>query len=149
MWAPNTYTVTVTIVDFYFWTGGRDIGRGPWDGRERAARPSPGDAGLAWRVAYVLQSTAAMSLLEGSDLADRHLRELSGGQRQRALVAQGLAQRADVLLLPGRVVAAGTPEAVITAEHHRLVYGSRHVDGDRGVHIDEHIHHARRSSGRA
>jgi ABC-type Mn2+/Zn2+ transport system ATPase subunit len=33
------------------------------------------------------------------DLVDRQLLELSGGQRQRAYVAQGLAQRADVLLL--------------------------------------------------
>jgi manganese transport system ATP-binding protein len=34
-----------------------------------------------------------------ADLADRHLRELSGGQRQRALVAQGLAQEHEILLL--------------------------------------------------
>jgi ABC-type Mn2+/Zn2+ transport system ATPase subunit len=33
------------------------------------------------------------------DLVDRQLRELSGGQRQRVYVAQGLAQRADLLLL--------------------------------------------------
>lgn len=33
------------------------------------------------------------------DLADRQIHELSGGQRQRVLVAQGLAQQADVLLL--------------------------------------------------
>jgi ABC-type Mn2+/Zn2+ transport system ATPase subunit len=33
------------------------------------------------------------------DLVDRQLLELSGGQRQRAYVAQGLAQRADLLLL--------------------------------------------------
>lgn len=32
-------------------------------------------------------------------LAHRQLGELSGGQRQRALVAQGLAQEADLLLL--------------------------------------------------
>lgn len=34
-----------------------------------------------------------------ADLADRRLGELSGGQRQRALIAQGLAQEADLLLL--------------------------------------------------
>ncbi|GAB2503033.1 zinc ABC transporter ATP-binding protein AztA [Nocardiopsis aegyptia] len=34
-----------------------------------------------------------------ADLADRRLGELSGGQRQRVLVAQGLAQEADLLLL--------------------------------------------------
>ena len=42
---------------------------------------------------------AAMASLAIHDLADHPLRELSGGQRQRAFVAQGLAQRAEVLLL--------------------------------------------------
>lgn len=41
----------------------------------------------------------AMDQLEIAELADRHLWELSGGQRQRVLVAQGLAQEADLLLL--------------------------------------------------
>lgn len=41
----------------------------------------------------------AMERLEVADLADRHLRELSGGQRQGVIVAQGLAQGAEVLLL--------------------------------------------------
>lgn len=41
----------------------------------------------------------AMQRLEIADLAERHLRELSGGQRQLVLMAQGLAQEADVLLL--------------------------------------------------
>jgi manganese transport system ATP-binding protein len=34
-----------------------------------------------------------------TDLADRHLSRLSGGQRQRVLVAQGLAQEHEILLL--------------------------------------------------
>jgi manganese transport system ATP-binding protein len=42
---------------------------------------------------------AAMARLDITSLAGRQLRELSGGQRQRALVAQGLAQEADLLLL--------------------------------------------------
>lgn len=42
---------------------------------------------------------AAIERLRITDLVDRQLVELSGGQRQRAFVAQGLAQRADVLLL--------------------------------------------------
>ena len=42
---------------------------------------------------------AALEALAITDLASRPLRELSGGQRQRAFVAQGLAQRAEVLLL--------------------------------------------------
>lgn len=41
----------------------------------------------------------AMARLAIGDLADRQLHDLSGGQRQRVLVAQGLAQQADILLL--------------------------------------------------
>jgi manganese transport system ATP-binding protein len=42
---------------------------------------------------------AAMARLRLEDLARRQLSELSGGQRQRVLVAQGLAQEAELLLL--------------------------------------------------
>ncbi|MFH9471880.1 zinc ABC transporter ATP-binding protein AztA [Streptomyces clavifer] len=42
---------------------------------------------------------ASMGRLGIASLAHRQLGELSGGQRQRALVAQGLAQEADLLLL--------------------------------------------------
>ncbi|MEV1019555.1 zinc ABC transporter ATP-binding protein AztA [Streptomyces sp. NPDC050264] len=42
---------------------------------------------------------ASMDRLGITSLARRQLGELSGGQRQRALVAQGLAQQADLLLL--------------------------------------------------
>jgi len=42
---------------------------------------------------------AAMRTLAIDDLASRHLDELSGGQRQRVVVAQGLAQDHDLLLL--------------------------------------------------
>ncbi|MFE6027392.1 zinc ABC transporter ATP-binding protein AztA [Streptomyces niveus] len=41
----------------------------------------------------------SMDRLGITALADRQLGELSGGQRQRALVAQGLAQEAELLLL--------------------------------------------------
>jgi ABC-type Mn2+/Zn2+ transport system ATPase subunit len=41
----------------------------------------------------------AIDRMQIGDLRHRQLHELSGGQRQRAYVAQGLAQRADVLLL--------------------------------------------------
>ena len=41
----------------------------------------------------------AMERLNVADLAGRQLHELSGGQRQRVLVAQGLAQGSDVVLL--------------------------------------------------
>jgi manganese transport system ATP-binding protein len=129
----------------------------------------------------------ALDRLDIADLADRHLRELSGGQRQRVLVAQGLAQDADLLLLDepvtgldlasrdsilsvveevraaggavivathdlgdaeradhvvllsGRVIAAGAPADVVTAEHLRAAYRGRHVADDLG-HLDEHVH---------
>lgn len=41
----------------------------------------------------------AMGRLGVTELGDRHLSELSGGQRQRVLVAQALAQEAELLLL--------------------------------------------------
>ncbi|MFJ6440639.1 zinc ABC transporter ATP-binding protein AztA [Streptomyces sp. NPDC091649] len=41
----------------------------------------------------------ALDRLGIGDLASRQLGELSGGQRQRALIAQGLAQESDLLLL--------------------------------------------------
>ena len=43
--------------------------------------------------------SSAMERLDISDLAHKQFHELSGGQRQRVLVAQGLAQDAEVLLL--------------------------------------------------
>ena len=42
---------------------------------------------------------AAISRMNLTSLVGRHLHELSGGQRQRVLVAQGLAQPHDALLL--------------------------------------------------
>lgn len=42
---------------------------------------------------------SAMERLGVADLGARQLGELSGGQRQRVLIAQGLAQRSDLLLL--------------------------------------------------
>jgi manganese transport system ATP-binding protein len=62
----------------------------------------------------------AIERLELGDLARRYLDELSGGQRQRVLVAQGLAQRAEVLLLDeplsGLDVASAQRIAAIVAE---------------------------------
>ncbi len=59
------------------------------------------------------------------------------------------ARRADhVVLLDGRVVAAGPPERTLTADNLRVAYGGRVLDlGDRllavddGVHHDDHEHH--------
>jgi manganese transport system ATP-binding protein len=130
----------------------------------------------------------ALARLGLGDLADRQLVELSGGQRQRALVAQGLVQRADLLLLDeplagldlpaagaiaavlveerrrgatvvlathdlaeaeqadavvllsGRVVAAGPPEDVITPEHLAAAYGVRSLASGAVV-LDDPGHH--------
>lgn len=60
-----------------------------------------GERGL-WRKLTRRDRTAvdsAMERLGVADLADRQVGELSGGQRQRVLIAQGLAQQSDLLLL--------------------------------------------------
>jgi manganese transport system ATP-binding protein len=54
---------------------------------------------------------AAMQELGIDRLADRRLSELSGGQRQRALVAQALAQEADLLLLDEPYTGVDRPTA--------------------------------------
>lgn len=73
---PVTVRATVAM--------GRWAHRGPWRPLTRHDR------------AVVRECLDRMGV---ADLADRRLGELSGGQRQRVLVAQGLAQEADVLLL--------------------------------------------------
>lgn len=133
----------------------------------------------------------AMERMDVVGLASRQLHELSGGQRQRVLVAQGLAQDAEVLLLDepftgldvvsreligsaveaeraagrtvfvtthelrdarradvvlllaGRLVAAGPPAAVLTSEVLAEAYGARVVhlaDGDVFVDDPHHDH---------
>jgi ABC-type Mn2+/Zn2+ transport system ATPase subunit len=132
----------------------------------------------------------AIESLELTDLVHRHLGELSGGQRQRALVAQALAQEADVLLLDepvtgldlasverirsvidderaagrtvvvathdltdaqhadhlvllaGRIVAAGPPATALTRQSLAEAYGSRllRLDGDTLL-LDDGAHH--------
>jgi ABC-type Mn2+/Zn2+ transport system ATPase subunit len=132
----------------------------------------------------------AMERLEVRALADRQLRELSGGERQRVLVAQGLAQEADlllldepitgldlvsrdrilhaidderaaghtvvvsthdlrdakradqVILLAGRVVAAGPPQEVLDESRLAEAYGTRLVRlGAGALFLDEEHHH--------
>jgi ABC-type Mn2+/Zn2+ transport system ATPase subunit len=66
----------------------------------------------------------AIARMRIGDLVDRQLLELSGGQRQRAYVAQGLAQRAEVLLLDEPItgldlVTQETITEVITDERDR------------------------------
>ncbi len=59
------------------------------------------DRGLLGRFDSADRSAVQLALdrVEISDLRNRQLHDLSGGQRQRVLVAQGLAQQADLLLL--------------------------------------------------
>jgi zinc/manganese transport system ATP-binding protein len=55
-----------------------------------------------WRRLTARDHTTVDEMLDRlgiGDLAPRQLGELSGGQRQRALIAQGLAQESDLLLL--------------------------------------------------
>lgn len=132
----------------------------------------------------------SLERLEIADLRRRQLSELSGGQRQRVLVAQGLAQEAElvlldepvtaldavshtlidaaidaerdagrtvvtsthdladarradlVLLLAGRVVAAGRPDEVLTEVGLGDAYGGRLVAmGDNILLLDDPHHH--------
>jgi manganese transport system ATP-binding protein len=53
----------------------------------------------------------AMRRMDITHLAGMHLRELSGGQRQRVLVAQGLAQDHDILLLDEPITGLDLPSA--------------------------------------
>ncbi len=133
----------------------------------------------------------AMARTDVEDLAGAQLLELSGGQRQRVLIAQGLAARADllvldepmtgldlvsqqrvldaiaaersrgatvvfsthdlaeaaaadqVLLLAGRVVAAGPPATVLTGENLRTAYEGHLVEVG-GLLIDDPHHHGSR-----
>jgi manganese transport system ATP-binding protein len=141
--------------------------------------------GRAERRAAVDGALAQLGL---GSLADRQLVELSGGQRQRVLVAQGLVQQADLLLLDeplagldlpsadtiasvlveerrrgatvvfathdlaeaeqadavvllsGRLVAAGPPDTVITPEHLAAAYGVRSLASGAVV-LDDPGHH--------
>jgi manganese/zinc/iron transport system ATP- binding protein len=69
--------------------------------------------------------TAAIDRMAIGDLVDRHLHTLSGGQRQRVLVAQGLAQDHDILLLdePLSGVDLPTAQAIDTVIHDEVSGG--------------------------
>lgn len=152
-------------------------------------------AGLVGRIGASGRAAVqrAMERTDVVDLAERQLLELSGGQRQRALVAQGLAAEAELLvldepmtgldvvsrqrvldvmseeraqgrtvvfsthdlgeaaaadqivLLAGRVVAAGTPEQVLTADHLGEAYRGRLVDIAGLRLVDDPHHHGART----
>lgn len=75
----------------------------------------------------------AMARMDVTDLASRQVVELSGGQRQRVSVAQGLAQRAELLLLDEPVTGLDAPSLERIA---RLV--TEEVDAGRTVVMTTH-----------
>lgn len=77
---------------------------GRWGALGRLRRPGRADHELVAK---------AMDALGVADLAGRRLSELSGGQRQRALVAQAMAQEADLLLLDEPYTGVDRPTAEV------------------------------------
>ncbi|TLM81720.1 metal ABC transporter ATP-binding protein [Pseudarthrobacter sp. NamE2] len=77
--------------------------------------------------------SAALERMGIADLADRQLQELSGGQRQRTLIAQGLAQEADILLLD-------EPTAGLDSSAHALIRAAVADELRRGVTVLESSH---------
>ncbi|MFH8491326.1 zinc ABC transporter ATP-binding protein AztA [Streptomyces longisporoflavus] len=71
-------------------TARQTVEMGRWQERGLWRRPTRQDRSVVG---------SAMERLGIADLATRQLGELSGGQRQRVLIAQGLAQQSDLLLL--------------------------------------------------
>lgn len=78
----------------------------------------------------------AMRRMGIEDLAGRQLSELSGGQHQRTLVAQGLAQEADILILD-------EPTAGLDAAAHQLIRSAIDEELRRGVAVIESTHDLR------
>ena len=111
---PSTLPVTVRDVV----SMGRWSERGPWRPLTRADR------------AIVTDSIRALGL---DGLEHRPLHALSGGQRQRALVAQGLAQRADVLLLD-------EPTVGLDDEAQHLIGLAIAAEAERGVTVVHATH---------
>ena len=77
--------------------------------------------------------TAAMKRMGIEDLAGRQLSELSGGQRQRTLVAQGLAQESDILILD-------EPTAGLDGAAQQLIRSAIEEELRRGVAVIESTH---------
>lgn len=102
-----------------------------------------------WRRPGVRDRTVVagcMERLDIADLADRPLGALSGGQRQRVLLAQGLAQQSDLLLLdePATGLDTRAQEAIqrvleeVAAEGVTVVYATH--DPDAAGRADHRLH---------
>lgn len=76
---------------------------------------------------------SAMERMGIEDLSDRQLSELSGGQQQRSLIAQGLAQEADILILD-------EPTAGLDRAAHQLIRTAVQEELRRGVTVIESSH---------
>ena len=100
--------------------------RGPWRRLTRRDREEVG---------------ACMERLGVADLARRQLGELSGGQRQRVLLAQGLAQEADLLLLD-------EPATGLDADSRARIGEVLEQERARGVTV-VHATHSEREAARA
>ncbi|MEO6531638.1 MAG: zinc ABC transporter ATP-binding protein AztA [Specibacter sp.] len=79
------------------------------------------------------EAAEVLDRLDLSDIAHRQLGELSGGQRQRVLLAQGLAQRSNLLLLD-------EPTAGVDAQSHARIRGIIADELTRGVTVIEATH---------
>ena len=110
---------------------GRWAVRGPW------RRLTAGDR------AVVRDSMERMGV---ADLAGRQLGELSGGQRQRVLLAQGLAQESDLLLLdePSTGLDALSREHVLAVLDHARARGVTVVHATHAAEEAEHADHVLR-----
>ncbi|WP_017559012.1 zinc ABC transporter ATP-binding protein AztA [Nocardiopsis baichengensis] len=94
---------------------------------------------------------ACIDRLGITDLADRPLGGLSGGQRQRALLAQGLAQESDLLLLdePSTGLDTGAQEVIqrvleeVAGEGVTVVYATHDADSALRAHHRLHLRNGR------
>jgi len=122
----------------------------PMTVRDAVAMGTWGSRGGRRKAAQAVD--VALDRVGMSDLAGRSLHALSGGQRQRALVAQGIARDAEILLLdePAAGLDAASRERMreiltIEAACGRAVGWVTHDDEDRAI-ADRVVHlaHGRR-----
>jgi zinc/manganese transport system ATP-binding protein len=76
---------------------------------------------------------SAMQRMGIEDLSGRQLSELSGGQQQRSLIAQGLAQESEILILD-------EPTAGLDRAAHQLIRTAVKEELRRGVTVIESSH---------